>query len=345
MTFAEASAFRRAINLGRSVLGASRIYELGDPGQGTRRTKSAQFARSRCSTACRCRGWRSGDDRSRRRSRRTRRKCPERNAPSRWRLRPAFRLTAAEATADRRAINLGRSVLGASPMLGGLEGCVKVTRSELFANCEIFFSHRVDIAHRCACSRRLRERNRGGRCRAPVSDNPAWPAIRRAGNAFVHRPDRPSASAYSCSGGFVLPAPRARRRQESTKTDTPDQGRRRTNRVQFANVSQPIQACPFQYARTCPCARARGGARRARRDPELRRSGSRPPRGRARTPGGADAWRTRGRTSSPAAARTPGPHVDRSAVLLDVLAYARSRDDLTLRSLGCRACVTARGPS
>jgi hypothetical protein len=38
---------------------------------------------------------------------------PERNAPSRWRPRPASRLTAAEATATRRAINLGRSVLGA----------------------------------------------------------------------------------------------------------------------------------------------------------------------------------------------------------------------------------------
>jgi hypothetical protein len=47
---------------------------------------------------------------------------------------------------------------------------------------------------------------------------PGGPAarFRRAGNAFVHLPDRPSAFAYSCSGGFVLPAPRARRRQEST---------------------------------------------------------------------------------------------------------------------------------
>ena len=42
------------------------------------------------------------------------------NAPSRWRLRPASRLTAAEATADRGAINLGRSVLGASRTLGGV---------------------------------------------------------------------------------------------------------------------------------------------------------------------------------------------------------------------------------
>lgn len=40
------------------------------------------------------------------------------NAPSRLRLRPAFRLTAAEAAADRRAINLVRSVLGALTTLG-----------------------------------------------------------------------------------------------------------------------------------------------------------------------------------------------------------------------------------
>src|SRR5438876_7477918 len=37
----------------------------------------------------------------------------KRNAPSRWRLRPAFRLTSAEAVAYRRTLNLGRSVLGA----------------------------------------------------------------------------------------------------------------------------------------------------------------------------------------------------------------------------------------
>jgi hypothetical protein len=43
----------------------------------------------------------------------------KRNAPSRWRLRPAFRLTAAEAAAARRTINLGRSVLGASPLYAG----------------------------------------------------------------------------------------------------------------------------------------------------------------------------------------------------------------------------------
>jgi hypothetical protein len=42
----------------------------------------------------------------------------QRNAPNRLRPRPAFRLTTAEATATRRAINLRRSVLGASATLG-----------------------------------------------------------------------------------------------------------------------------------------------------------------------------------------------------------------------------------
>jgi len=61
------------------------------------------------------------------------------------RLRPAFRLTAAEAAADRRAINLVRSVLGASLTLGGLDTAVKVLWGELVANCDLFFSHRPDL--------------------------------------------------------------------------------------------------------------------------------------------------------------------------------------------------------
>ena len=70
---------------------------------------------------------------------------PRRNAPSRWRLRPAFRLTAAEAAADRRAINLVRSVLGASRTLGGLDAAVKEPWRRTFANCDLFFSHRPDL--------------------------------------------------------------------------------------------------------------------------------------------------------------------------------------------------------
>ena len=67
------------------------------------------------------------------------------NAPSRWRLRPASRLTSAEAAADRRAINLGRSVLGASRTLGSAPGVVKASGGELFGNCAIFFSRRVRL--------------------------------------------------------------------------------------------------------------------------------------------------------------------------------------------------------
>ena len=61
------------------------------------------------------------------------------------RLRPAFRLTAAEAAADRRTINLGCSVLGAWLTLGGLEQSVKALEDALSANCAFFFSHRVAL--------------------------------------------------------------------------------------------------------------------------------------------------------------------------------------------------------
>ena len=70
---------------------------------------------------------------------------PQRNAPSRLRLRPAFRLTAAEAAADRRTINLGCSVLGAWLTLGGLERSVKALEVTPSANCAFFFSHRVAL--------------------------------------------------------------------------------------------------------------------------------------------------------------------------------------------------------
>jgi hypothetical protein len=67
---------------------------------------------------------------------------PQRNAPGRWRLRPAFRLTAAEATATRRTINLGRSVLGALTTLWATSSRVKAPEDRVDAICELFFSHR-----------------------------------------------------------------------------------------------------------------------------------------------------------------------------------------------------------
>ena len=73
------------------------------------------------------------------------RRNPKRNAPSRWRLRPAFRLTSAEAGADRRAIDLGRSVLGASSTLGGAGEAVKTGRRRTSRNLRFFLYARVEL--------------------------------------------------------------------------------------------------------------------------------------------------------------------------------------------------------
>jgi hypothetical protein len=112
---------------------------------------------------------------------------PTKNAPSRFRLRPAIRLTSAEATATRRAINLGRSVLGASRTLWASSSRVKSLAAVLAAICEIFFSHRVELrapSHALVTLDKKRAGHEGPAAR-----------IRRAGNAFVHLPDEPSASA------------------------------------------------------------------------------------------------------------------------------------------------------
>src|SRR5262249_16737233 len=74
-----------------------------------------------------------------------------------------------------------------------------------------------------------------GGCSSVKTEEEVWRletfrhVIRRAGNAFVHHPDRPSASAYSCSGGFVLPAPRARRSADFGREGRVDQGHLGTN--------------------------------------------------------------------------------------------------------------------
>lgn len=62
------------------------------------------------------------------------------NAPRRWLPRPASRLTAAEATACRRAIVLGRSVLGAIGTLGPREASVKAPAMRKGALCELFLT-------------------------------------------------------------------------------------------------------------------------------------------------------------------------------------------------------------
>jgi hypothetical protein len=91
------------------------------------------------------------------------------NAPSRCRLRPAIRLTSAEASATRRTINLGRSVLGASRTLGPSSTRVKVLRPTLVANCDLFFSPRSRCAHGQHALNVFAEEN--GRARRPGRKN------------------------------------------------------------------------------------------------------------------------------------------------------------------------------
>jgi hypothetical protein len=94
-----------------------------------------------------------------------------RNAPSQVLLRPAIRLTSAEASACRRAINLRRSVLGAIRTLRVDRGSVKRTTTRFPAVCDLFFTRRTYLRLAlCALSQK-------------------GPRIRRAGCAFVHFPD------------------------------------------------------------------------------------------------------------------------------------------------------------
>ena len=147
LTTAEATTTRRAINLRHSVLGASGTLWTGWRPVKHRSDRIHRNLRPRGRAApgvvryvrgSRSRGAGELDLASPPKT------GPQRNAPSRWRLRPAFRLTAAEAAADRRAINLGRSVLGASRTLRGRLGAVKEPRAEVVAICDLFFSHGLD---------------------------------------------------------------------------------------------------------------------------------------------------------------------------------------------------------
>ena len=66
-----------------------------------------------------------------------------RNAPRKVLLRPAIRLTSAEASACRRAINLRRSVLGAIRTLRARGAGVKRARTAIAALCGFFFTIRT----------------------------------------------------------------------------------------------------------------------------------------------------------------------------------------------------------
>ena len=99
---------------------------------------------------------------------------PQRNAPSRLRLRPAFRLTAAEATADRRAIDLGRSVLGASRTLGAPSGAVKAPNSQSCRNLRSFlFATASNCGSGTACSSLARDEKKAGHARPGRKNSPS----------------------------------------------------------------------------------------------------------------------------------------------------------------------------
>src|SRR5439155_4604452 len=76
----------------------------------------------------------------------------KRNAPSRWRLRPAFRPTSAEAVAYRRTLNLGRSVLSAVATLR--THALQVKRPARRFSCNLQESTFVGAAHGFASSKR-----------------------------------------------------------------------------------------------------------------------------------------------------------------------------------------------
>ncbi len=98
---------------------------------------------------------------------------PKRNAPSRWRLRPAFRLTSAEAGADRRAINLGRSVLGANSTLGGAREPVKSTPERTPRNLRFFLYTRVELRTTVLVRDSLERRKRAGQQPDPQKYSPS----------------------------------------------------------------------------------------------------------------------------------------------------------------------------
>ena len=154
------------------MLGASTtLCDVRRPGQGRSRRKRAQFAGAAIFTVPV-----PVSVTFRRQSAHSRTVCLDRSkesAPSRWRLRPTIRLTSAEATATRRVINLGHSVLGATRTLGGSSTAVKAFLDGHVANCELFFSHRVKLRARVTCSSASEEEKRPGTKARPQEDSPS----------------------------------------------------------------------------------------------------------------------------------------------------------------------------
>jgi hypothetical protein len=121
----------RAFNLGRSVLGAL----------GNLTTHLSSVKPIEGQYVANCDFLRFSQTILSQRGRSSRNAC--RNAPRPVLLRPAFRLTSAEAIACRRAIDLRRSVLGAPGTLGPRDGAVKRPRNTIVALCEILFTMRT----------------------------------------------------------------------------------------------------------------------------------------------------------------------------------------------------------
>ena len=152
LTLAEATTTRRAINLRHSVLGAWVTLRVRTPPVKELPSEFHRTLRKLVSRPLPSRGVaRRGNDRV----------GPRKNAPSRWRLRPAFRLTAAEATASRRTINLWRSVLGASRTLGLSPEDVKAISDRHPQIAYFSFRNSQSASHR-ACYRADREEKRAG---------------------------------------------------------------------------------------------------------------------------------------------------------------------------------------
>ena len=96
----------------------------------------------------------------------------KRNAPSRCRLRPASRLTAAEATATRRTFNLGRSVLGACGTLWLPTRAVKTRLEPTCRKLRLFLFTQAKLRIARACSSDL-ERESAAGPEGPTADSPS----------------------------------------------------------------------------------------------------------------------------------------------------------------------------
>jgi hypothetical protein len=188
----------RAFNLGRSVLGAlGNLTTHSRPVKPIETQYLANCGILRFNPAIACPGSQ-------------RRRNARKNAPRPVLLRPAFRLTSAEAIACRRAINLRRSVLGAPGTLGPLDGRVKRGRKSICALCEIFFTNRTYLR---SALRALHGRDQG--FAEPGALSSTFPA------------DLPLPRTASRES-FVLLASRARRSGNLRSPTHPCKGIRRT---------------------------------------------------------------------------------------------------------------------